>query len=96
MVSHAPQRDQSRCEWSGGRSHAYALTSTRGSTSCSQAGSHIDLRKRNAAFQAKIGKTNSLKTVDPVERKPVPKWIIYTFLFLIVGGCTWNFLSPLL
>ncbi|KWU44160.1 hypothetical protein RHOSPDRAFT_34386 [Rhodotorula sp. JG-1b] len=50
------------------------------------AGSHIDLRKRNAAFQAKIGKTNSLKTVDPVERKPVPKWIIYTFLFLIVGG----------
>lgn len=63
---------------------------TRGSTSCSQAGSHIDLRKRNAAFQAKIGKTNSLKTVDPVERKPVPKWIIYTFLFLIVGGCTWK------
>ncbi|GAA5976233.1 hypothetical protein JCM10908_005425 [Rhodotorula pacifica] len=50
------------------------------------AGSHIDLRKRNAAFHSKIGKTNSLKTVDPVERKQVPSWIIYTFLFLIVGG----------
>ncbi|GAA6014589.1 hypothetical protein JCM8202_001589 [Rhodotorula sphaerocarpa] len=50
------------------------------------AGSHIDLRKRNAAFQSKIGKVNSIKPVEQDERKPVPRWIVYTFLFLIVGG----------
>ncbi|POY76779.1 hypothetical protein BMF94_0028 [Rhodotorula taiwanensis] len=50
------------------------------------AGSHIDLRKRNAAFQSKIGKSNSIKPVEKEEHRPVPKWIAYTLLVLIVGG----------
>lgn len=52
-----------------------------------QAGSHIDLRKRNQAFQSKVGKVNKLKQPDPLERKALPRWIIWLFLFLIVGGC---------
>lgn len=51
-----------------------------------QAGSHIDLRKRNAAFQSRTGKTNPLKTQDPLEKKPLPRWLVWTFLVLIVGG----------
>ncbi|GAA6002330.1 uncharacterized protein JCM10292_006605 [Rhodotorula paludigena] len=50
------------------------------------AGSHIDLRKRNAAFQSRTGKTNPLKTQDPLEKKPLPRWLVWTFLVLIVGG----------
>ncbi|BGO90182.1 hypothetical protein NBRC10512_002575 [Rhodotorula toruloides] len=50
------------------------------------AGSHIDLRKRNQAFQSKVGKVNKLKQPDPLERKALPRWIIWLFLFLIVGG----------
>ncbi|BGP23370.1 hypothetical protein Rt10032_c02g0888 [Rhodotorula toruloides] len=50
------------------------------------AGSHIDLRKRNQAFQSKVGKVNKLKQPDPLERKALPRWIIWLFLFLIVGA----------
>ncbi|BGP38674.1 hypothetical protein JCM10450v2_002624 [Rhodotorula kratochvilovae] len=50
------------------------------------AGSHIDLRKRNAAFNSRVGKVNKLKTQDPLEKKPIPKWIVWTFLVMIVGG----------
>ncbi|GAA6051975.1 hypothetical protein JCM3770_002992 [Rhodotorula araucariae] len=50
------------------------------------AGSHIDLRKRNAAFNARVGKVNKLKPQDPLEKKPIPQWIVYLFLVMIVGG----------
>ncbi|GAA6063197.1 hypothetical protein JCM10212_000499 [Sporobolomyces blumeae] len=51
------------------------------------AGSHIDLRKRNQAFQQKAGKVNRAKPVaDPLEKKPLPKWIVLFILFLVGGG----------
>ncbi|TNY24463.1 hypothetical protein DMC30DRAFT_413078 [Rhodotorula diobovata] len=50
------------------------------------AGSHIDLRKRNAAFNARVGKVNKLKTQDPLDKKPVPRWLAVVFLVLIAGG----------
>lgn len=52
----------------------------------SQAGSHIDLRKRNQAFQQKAGKVNKLKPTDPLEKKPLPRWIIILLVFIVGGG----------
>ncbi|GAA5979613.1 hypothetical protein JCM5350_004956 [Sporobolomyces pararoseus] len=50
------------------------------------AGSHIDLRKRNQAFQQKAGKINKVKPVDDLEKKPIPKWIVIGLLALLGGG----------
>ncbi|GAA5847353.1 hypothetical protein JCM3766R1_004688 [Sporobolomyces carnicolor] len=50
------------------------------------AGSHIDLRKRNQAFQQKAGKINKVKPVDELEKKPLPKWIVIVLLGLLGGG----------
>ncbi|GAA5884468.1 hypothetical protein JCM16303_005096 [Sporobolomyces ruberrimus] len=49
------------------------------------AGSHIDLRKRNQAFQQKAGKINKVKPVEDLEKKPLPKWIVVLLCF-VVGG----------
>ncbi|GAA5941500.1 uncharacterized protein JCM15063_006119 [Sporobolomyces koalae] len=50
------------------------------------AGSHIDLRKRNQAFQQKAGKINRVKPVDDLEKKPLPKWIVVLLCFVVGGG----------
>ncbi|GAA5899925.1 hypothetical protein JCM8208_005543 [Rhodotorula glutinis] len=51
------------------------------------AGSHIDLRKRNAAFNSRVGKVNKLKPQETLQTKPaVPRWTVILFLVLIVGG----------
>ncbi|GAA5914962.1 uncharacterized protein JCM6883_001777 [Sporobolomyces salmoneus] len=50
------------------------------------AGSHIDLRKRNQAFQQKAGKINKVKPVDELEPKTTSKWVVVLLLALLGGG----------
>ncbi|GAA6010461.1 hypothetical protein JCM11491_006949 [Sporobolomyces phaffii] len=50
------------------------------------AGSHIDLRKRNQAFQQKAGKVNRVKPTEDLDKKPIPKWTVVLLLLLIGGG----------
>lgn len=61
-----------------------------------QAGSHIELRKRNEAFKAKAGKKAPLKVADPLDKKkPIPRWVVWTFLLLLGGGSKYSqFLDP--
>ncbi|GAA5946243.1 hypothetical protein JCM10213_001655 [Rhodosporidiobolus nylandii] len=58
------------------------------------AGSHIDLRKRNQAFQSKVGKVNKLKTQDPLDQKaPFPKWLALALIALVAGGVVFELLQ---
>ncbi|GAA5924020.1 hypothetical protein JCM21900_001172 [Sporobolomyces salmonicolor] len=59
------------------------------------AGSHIDLRKRNQAFQQKAGKVNKLKPTDPLEKKPLPRWIIILLVFIVGGGVVFELLQQI-
>lgn len=59
-----------------------------------QAGSHIDLRKRNQAFQQKAGKINKVKPVEDLEKKPLPKWIVVLLCFVVGGGSQSSFPLP--
>ncbi|GAA5873521.1 hypothetical protein JCM5296_007044 [Sporobolomyces johnsonii] len=59
------------------------------------AGSHIDLRKRNQAFQQKAGKVNKLKPTDPLEKKPLPRWIILLLVFIVGGGVVFELLQQI-
>ncbi|GAA5843138.1 hypothetical protein JCM11251_003941 [Rhodosporidiobolus azoricus] len=61
------------------------------------AGSHIDLRKRNAAFQSKVGKVNKLnKSADPLDQKqPIPKWLAVSLLVLVAGGVMFELLQAI-
>ncbi|GAA5855441.1 hypothetical protein JCM8547_007830 [Rhodosporidiobolus lusitaniae] len=60
------------------------------------AGSHIDLRKRNAAFASKVGKVNKLaKDSDLASEKkaPINKWVVGGILFLVLGGVIFELLQ---
>ncbi|GAA5836761.1 hypothetical protein JCM5353_006891 [Sporobolomyces roseus] len=59
------------------------------------AGSHIDLRKRNQAFQQKAGKVNKAKVVDELEKKPIPKWIVILLCFVVGGGIFFELLQQI-
>ncbi|GAA6002130.1 hypothetical protein JCM10207_003090 [Rhodosporidiobolus poonsookiae] len=51
------------------------------------AGSHIDLRKRNQAFQSKVGKVNKLNKQDPLDKKtPLPRWLAISLIVVVCGG----------
>jgi hypothetical protein len=53
-----------------------------------QPAGHIELRKRKAAQNANAGKRAPLKVVDPLDKKKsIPRWLIWTFLLLLGGGC---------
>lgn len=53
---------------------------------------HIELRKRKQALNANAGKRAPLKVVDPLDKKkPIPRWLIWTFLLLLGGGCKGSF-----
>lgn len=48
----------------------------------------IALRKKNDAFHSRAGKRTPLKPQDPLDRKrPIPRWVVWTFLLLLGGGC---------
>lgn len=56
-------------------------------TAFASTGSHIELRKRNADFAKKVGTTNKLKKIDPLDKKrPLPAWALWTLLFVVLGG----------
>ncbi|GAA5967435.1 hypothetical protein JCM11641_000546 [Rhodosporidiobolus odoratus] len=63
----------------------------------SKAGSHIDLRKRNQAFQSKVGKVNKLnKQQDPLEQKaPLPKWLALGLILIVCGGVVFELLQAI-
>ncbi|KAL8287097.1 hypothetical protein RQP46_004103 [Phenoliferia psychrophenolica] len=60
------------------------------------AGSHIELRKRNAEFAKKAGTTTKLKVVDPLDKKrPLPAWALWTLLFVVLGGVFFEVLQQI-